>query len=59
MRLCEEIVARAKEGLSKTKRIECDFDRLEYTKSFIETLWEEQKYVANEVIKSLQATADF
>jgi hypothetical protein len=52
--ICEEIVARAAEGLSKTRKIN-SMD----SKGVIEKLWEEERYVAIEVMKSLQLNTKF
>jgi hypothetical protein len=52
---------RAREGLSKIKTVkESDSTGwVESVKCSIETLWEEENYVAKEVTKSLQANTDF
>jgi len=61
MRTCYEVVARAGVGQSKIKKVkESDsMDWLDSVKGFIETLWEEENYVAKEVMKSLQANTYF
>jgi hypothetical protein len=61
MHICAEIMVRAGEGLSKIKKLEegGSMDWLESVKRFVETLWKEENYVAQEVMKSLQANIDF
>jgi len=61
MRICEEVTARAGVGQSKIKNIKENglMDWVDSVKGFIETLWEEEKYVAKEVMKSLQANTVF
>ena len=56
MHICEEIMVRAGVNLSKIKKIKegGSMDWVESVKCFIETLWEEENYVAKEMIKSLQ-----
>ena len=56
MHICEEIMVRAGVNLSKIKKIKegGSMDWLESVKYSMETLWEEENYVAKEVIKGLQ-----
>ena len=59
LRICEEIMEGASKGLSKIKRVKEGYsNRLESVKCFIESLWEEESYIAKEVMRGLLVTTN-
>jgi len=62
LHICEEVVVRAEEGLSKVSRIHSEDSSVEWlpmVKRFMKVLWQEEIHVSIAVVASLKANTEF
>jgi hypothetical protein len=62
LHICEEVVVRAEEGLSKVSRIHSEDSSVKWlamVKRFIKVLWQEEIHVSIAVMASLKANTEF